>query len=631
MLEAIRNSANSWAAKILLGLVALSFVYWGADSRSGRSGVSSLATVGGTTISQADYQRAYENEIEQLSQRARRRITSQEARLYGIDRRVISRLIGTSALDNQARTLGLGLSDDTVAQTLRSDPNLAGLDGRFDRERFNGLLRSMGVTERAFIDIKRREDERAQLTGTLLSSMVTPKPVIAALHAWKDETRAIEFVNIDPDKAVNVAEPDDAALKATYDTNKPAFMAPEYRHLEVLLLSVEDLKTRVAVSDAEISASYDETKENYATPELRRIQQIPFKDKAAAAAAKAAIDGGKNFMTIAQELGFKDADVEIGLVTQKALVDSEIAKAAFALPRDQVSGVIDGKLTTVLLRVPEIQPGKQPTLEDVRESVKEKLARAKAKEEVAKLRDTVEDQRNAGKSSAEIATALKLKLVDVPQTDSANKTADGKTALDLPDARALIASGFDTKSGSEREAVDLADGGVAWVGSSGIVAPRQKTYDEVAAELKTLTIANQRRKLIQELATKLVDRANAGEPFDALAATAFGKADKTALIIRSTTPQGLSDSAVAQAFAMAQGGASSAETTDKKSRIVFRVAEIKPADPVTKEQSAQLTQQVGQDLQVDMIDAYVAALQEQVGVTINEGELRRMAGGTSTQ
>ena len=80
------------------------------------------------------------------------------------------------------------------------------------------------------------------------------------------------------------------------------------------MLAVDDLKTRMPLTDAEIATNYDETKESFATPERRRVQQLTFKDKAAAEAAKTAIDGGKNFMTVAQELGLKDSDVELGLV-----------------------------------------------------------------------------------------------------------------------------------------------------------------------------------------------------------------------------------------------------------------------------------------------------------------------------
>ena len=631
MLDTLRNSANSWLAKILLGLVAVSFVYWGADTRSGPTGQGSLAKVGTTSITQNDFQRAYENEIAQISQRARRRITTDEARAFGLDRRVMSRLIGTAALDNQVSSLGLALSDDAIVASLKNDPNFKGIDGKFDRAGFDNLLRSLSMSERAFLDLKRKEDERAQLTSTLLAAIVTPKPVVAALHDWKQETRILDYVTIDADKAVTVAEPDAAKLKETYEANKVQFMAPEYRKLQILLLSVEELKSQITITDAELTAAYEQTKEDYATPETRRVQQIAFKDKAAADAAKAAIDGGKNFMTVATEAGLKEKDVELGLVTQKAMIDSKIAAAAFALPRDTVSAVIEGKFATVLIRVPEINPGKQPSLDDVKSTIKDNLARAKAKDELQKLRDSADDLRNAAKSDKEIADALKLKLLEVAQTDNANKTADGKTALDHPDARALIASGFDERTGGDRDPVELTDGGYAWVTTLATTPTRQKPYDDVEADVKTLYMSNERRRLVQELATKLVERASKGEAFAELAKDAHGEAAKTDAITRLTTPQGLAETAITQAFGLVAGRAGSAETPDKKSRTVFRVAEIKPAPAPTKDETDNLTREVGQSLQADILDSYVTALQDSAGVKINETEFRRMVGSTQAQ
>ena len=631
MLDTLRNSANSWVAKFLLGLVAVSFVYWGADSRSSRSGVGSLATVGSATITQNDFQRAYENELAQLSQRAGRRITNDEARAYGVDRRVMSRLVGTAALDNQVSSLGLALSDETVAENLRNDPNFKGLDGKFDRSGFENFLRSIGMSERAFLDQKRKEDERAQLTGTLISAIVTPKPIIAAVHAWKDETRVAEYLTIDADKAVSVAEPDAAKLKETYESNKAQFMAPEYRKLQILLLSVDELKSQMTISDADVAASYEQTKDNYATPEVRRIQQIPFKDKAAAEAAKAAIAGGKNFMKVAEDAGVKEKDLDLGLITKKVMIDKKIAEAAFALERDTVSDVVEGKFATVLLRVPEIKPGKQPTLEDLKVEIKDKLARAKAKDEVQKLRDSADDLRNAAKSDKEIADALKLKIIEVEQTDATNKTANGKKAVEHPDAKNLIASGFDAKSGVERDAVELADGGYAWVTATNVTPARQKPYEEVEADVKALYLTNERKRLVQELASKLVERANKGEAFEAFAPDASGKADKTPVITRNTTPQGLTEQAVTQLFGLPLGRAGSAETNDRKSRTIFRVAEIIPAKAPTKDDTAKLSQEIGQSIQVDILDSYVAALQDAVGIKINDTELRRMAGSPQAQ
>ena len=61
MLDQLRNSAKSWVAKVLLGLLAASFVVWGvADVFSFRAG-SALATVGNQEITAQDFTEAYRN------------------------------------------------------------------------------------------------------------------------------------------------------------------------------------------------------------------------------------------------------------------------------------------------------------------------------------------------------------------------------------------------------------------------------------------------------------------------------------------------------------------------------------------------------------------------------------------
>lgn len=627
MLETIRKAAGTWVARALLAILALSFVYWGADTRTTNTGTTVIATVGGKSITQSDLERAFENEINAISQRAGRRITQTEARSLGLDKRALTRLIGTTAIDKQAGDLGLAVSEQTAAESITRDPAFHGIDGKFDRSGFNNLLRSIGMSERDFIDLRRREEIRDQITQSVLQSIVTPKPLVKAVHEWREETRVVEHFTLEGEKAVTVAEPDATKLKETYEANKAQFMAPEYRQMQVLLLSVEALKGQMDVPDAEIARSYEETKETYATPELRRVQQISFKDKAAADKARAEIAGGKNFMTVAEEMKLKDTDVELGLINKKALIDPKIADAAFSIGKDKVSDVVEGRFATVIVRVPEIVAGKQPSLEDVKDRVKEKLQREKARGEIKKLRDEVDDLRTAGKSDKEIAEATKLKLIDVAEADASNKTKDGRTALEHPDAAKLIASGFDARTGIERDPVDLTDGGYGWVTTTGTTPARQKPFEEVEGDTKALYVSTERSRLLRELAQKTADRISAGEAIEKVAAEFNAKLEKTEPITRSTSPQGLTEQAVRQAFALALGKAGHSETSDRKGRTVVRVLEIKPAAEPAKEQALKLAAEIGQQIQLDTLDAFVNAVQDAAGVSINEAQLKRALGG----
>ena len=90
----------------------------------------------------------------------------------------------------------------------------------------------------------------------------------------RNEQRVIEYVVVEPEKLVKVADPDEAKLKEYYEANKRAFMTPAYRKIALLLLTRDSVKGRIAITDEEVKAKYEETKASFNTPEKRRMQQV---------------------------------------------------------------------------------------------------------------------------------------------------------------------------------------------------------------------------------------------------------------------------------------------------------------------------------------------------------------------
>jgi peptidyl-prolyl cis-trans isomerase D len=395
----------------------------------------------------------------------------------------------------------------------------------------------------------------------------------------------------------------------------------------LLTLSVEDLKKQVTVTEEEIATSYKATKDGYDVPEQRRVQQIAFKDKAAAEAAlKALRDGSKTFGDVAKEAGAKDTDADLGLINKKALIDKKIADVAFGLEKDKFSDVVEGRFATVIVRVTQIEPGKLQTLETVKDQVRDKLAVEKAKIELQKKRDEIEDNRSAGKTLKEIAETAKLSFQDIAGADQRGNGADGKPVLTTPDLPKIMTAVFAPDAGSNDQAIDLASGAYAWFNLLGTEPPKQRPFEDVKPDVKIDYTLAETSRLVTELANKLVERLNAGETVSALEDAAKGKAAKTDPINRTTIPQGISDAAVAQAFILPAGRAASAVTSDKTSRIVFKVSEITAAPAATKEQLDALAKAMQSDLASQELTEYTETLKKRMGASINEAELKRALG-----
>jgi peptidyl-prolyl cis-trans isomerase D len=603
----------------------LSFGIWGVHDVFRGWGRGAIAKVGGTAISDEEFRRSYQNELDRFSQQAKQRITPEQGRAFGLDKRVLAQLVGGAAIEAHADQLGLALSDKTLVDGIQSDPDFQ-TDGKFSKQNFDNLLQQIGMSERGFLNLRRKDELRAAIIRSFISGQTIPKPLFDLIHAYDDEKRVIEWVKIDPD-AVTVAEPTEAKLKELYDKDKSKYMTPEYRKVQLLTLGIDDLKKQANVSDEEIAKAYEASKDSYNVPEQRRIQQIAFKDKATAEAAlKVLRDGTKSFGDVAKDAGAKDTDVDLGLINKKALIDPKIADVAFSLEKDKYSDVVEGRFATAILRVTQIEPGVTHTLADVKDQVRDKLATEKAKADLQNKHDEVEDNRIAGKSLKDIADSSKLSFKEIPAADATGLGPDGKPVLDTPDTRKIIGRAFAPDNSSDDSAIELADGGYAWVNVVSTDAPKQKPFDQVKDQVKDDYMSSERHRLIDELAKKLTDRVNAGEPMTAIEADAKNKVEKTDPITRKTIPQSISEGVVAQAFALSKGKAGHGDSPDNTTETVFKVADVIPAPAATLTETDQLNRRLEAELANQTLTEYTEALKKQLGTSVNQAELNAALG-----
>ncbi len=626
MLDAMRRGAQTPVAKLLFGLLCVSFAIWGVADVFQGWGRGFVAKVGHTEISAEEFRRSYQNELDRISRQSNQRLSAEQGHAFGLDRQVLAQMIAGAAIEAHADQLGLAISDKTLAEGIQADPNFQ-TDGKFNKQGFEGLLQQIGMSEQGFLNLRRKDELRGAIVSALIKGQTVPKPLLEEIHAYNQEKRVLEWVKIDP-AAVTVAEPDEATLKKRYEDDKAKYMTPEYRKVQVLMLTPDDLKKNITITDDEIAQAYDADKDSFNTPEQRRVQQIAFKDRVTAETAlKALRDGTKSLAEVAKEAGAKDTDVDLGLITKKALIDPKVADVAFALEKDKYSDVIDGRFATVIVRVTQIEPGTTKTLADVKEQVRDKLANDKVHGNLQSKRDDVEDARLAGKTLKEVADQLQLTYKEIPATDVTGLGPDGKPVLETADIRKITARAFAPDT-SDDSAIDLTNDGYAWVNVLSTDAPKQKAYDEVKDAVKQDYMSSEHHRLLDELAKKLTDKVNAGEPIASIEAEAKGKVEKTEPITRKTIPPSISQSMVAQAFALAKGKAGHGPSSDNTTEILFRVAEITPAAALTLTETDELTRRLEDELANQSLTEYTEALKKRFGASVNQAELNSAVGVT---
>lgn len=624
MLDTLRKGAGSLPAKILLGLLTLSFIGWGVGSRLGASHSDTLATVGGTKVSVGDFQLAYQRQSQEFSRRLGQPLTPDIARAFGLPQQVLGSLMAKATIDDEAASLGLGVSDARLAQMIADDANLRPPSATsFDRSYFVQLLRQNGITEATYIRERRGDEIERQLVEGLTGDVRPSKTMVEAVYAFRNEQRHVDYVTLSRATVEPIADPSDDVLSKWFEDHKSEFKAPEYRTIRFIKVTPETATDPASVSDADARREYDRTKSQYVTPETRRVQQLLFPSLDEAKAAEAKLKGGESFDDLIAERGAKPEDVDLGVVTRDKLGDQAVADAAFALADGAVSEPVQSAFGTVLLRVTQIVPGETQPFEAVAAEIKKALATKFAERTVLDSHDEIEDALAGGATLDEVATRFKLPLTTIV-SDASGKDESGKAIDGLPDGGKLLPAAFATDEGVQNDPVQ-AEHGFVWYDVAKIAPGRDRGLDEVKAEATAAWKNEEANRLLDAKAKTMVDALKGGAKIEDVAKT-DGLSVASADVTRQSDNADLGAKGLDAAFGGPVGHAE-AVRGDGDDRVVVRVAGIDDVKmPEGAGEALTIADQLSGNLQAGLFSQYVAAAQETFGTTINQSLLNAVVG-----
>jgi peptidyl-prolyl cis-trans isomerase D len=632
MLRGLRKASSNWLGKAIMaavvGFLVISFAIWGIGDIFRGFGRSTVAKIGRTEITIEQFRNLYNERLQQYARQFGRPITPEQARAIGLDRLVIGQLISEVMLDERAHALGLALSDAEVAKEITNDPSFRGPSGQFDRQRFEQTIRSAGYTEGRFVAEQRRRLLRRELAGTIASGLTAPKALVEAMNRYQNEQRSIEYVLLDRAQAGDIPAPSPEELAKYFEERKILFRAPEYRKLVVVSLIPSEQARWIEISDADLKRAYEERLARYTTPERRHILQIDFPNAEAASAAAERIAKGASFTEIAKELGKGEKDIDLGTVTKAALIDRAVADAAFALKEGEVSAPVQGRFGTVLVQAVKIEPEQVRSLEQVAPELKQEIATARAKTEIFDVYNKIEDARAEGKTLAEAAANLKLEARTIEAVDRSGRDPTG-TPVKLPDEQRLLAGAFSTDVGIERDPLQTQDGYV-WYDVVAITPSRERPLDEVKDQVEARWREQEIAARLTTKATEILDKLKAGTTLADVAAQDRLKVETLSGLKRGQPSGPLPAAAVDTVFRTAKDAAGKTEASDPAEQVVFRVTDIVvPTLEKGSEDAKRILDTLNRGLSEDILGEYIAKLENEIGVTLNQSALNQVIGGAS--
>lgn len=382
MLERIREGSQGLTAKIILGLVILTFALAGVGSYLSTPTEAVVAVVNGEDISQASYDQALQNERARMQQQFGEMydtLAADPAYMASFRSDVLERVIDDTLQKQFARTLGLRVGDEQVRQTVTSLPEFQ-IDGVFSTERFNALLRQAGYQPAQFREMVREDLSTGQLMQGLVGSEFGLASEINLLLSLQQQTRDLRYFTINAATYAETVTVTDEMLQNYYQQNIARFMTPEQVAAEFVELSAATLAQDIEVTAQQVAEYYDANQARFGKAERREVAHIMLESEAenAEIAAKAGsllteLQNGADFAELAKTHSADTFSAENGGALGELVagqMDPAFEAAGFALTQQgQLSEVIKSEFGYHIIKLTTFEPAVTQPLNEVRAEI----------------------------------------------------------------------------------------------------------------------------------------------------------------------------------------------------------------------------------------------------------------------
>ena len=366
-------------AKIMLGLIALTFIGFGASTVAS-PGSDYIVNVGAEKISTQNVQAAVREEGLESNQDALTVLTDR-AYLY-----------------EGARAMGINVSLEQLKQVIMDDKGFQDENGRFNEQKFRNFLAQSGMTEDQLIEKLRHQFELQNVANLAANGNIVSSQQLERIAKLMQAEREIRTAVVDPRNFAAGIKVDDAALKAYYDKDKSKYLIPKAVKFEYIELSAKTLADRQTVSEEEVKKAFAE-QQSSAQPK-QEVSHIMFaltqggdkaKIKAEAekvlAEAKAAPD---NFAALAQKYSQDTATAQsggaLGVVDKSSALPEEFKAAIAKLNKGDIA-LVESTAGFHVVRITNTQG--QQSFDEAKASLEAELKQKKAQQALAQMRQTL--------------------------------------------------------------------------------------------------------------------------------------------------------------------------------------------------------------------------------------------------
>lgn len=549
MITKLRKAQDSWAAKAILILTALSFMsLFGVSGYiNSAAGNRAVIKVNNREVTQFDINQQLDREI-RTAQRlfGDIEITDEirNAMLAGLVQRDLDDMITEeTAVKNKVY-----INDALVRDIIFSQVQFWDENGQFSKEKLNYFLSQSNWSKKQYIENIRQELKKQYLVQSPVAVFNVPSVLTKYVAAAESMRKVFSYISLNDADAVVDREISEDEINQYYNDFSMDFVEPERRDADFIVLSTKDIAGHIEITDEEIDEYYENNLNLFVTPETRNVLQMVFANKEDADAAKAALDKGEDFYQVAREKAQQtDEETRLDYVSEDMLI-AETGREVFAAEKGDIVGPMSSEMGWHIMKVTDIKAGSKEDEKTVREKIRQTLADDAVYETGYELINRIEDQIGAGNSLEQIAEEMNVKIEQVKGLDENGK------AVSLPASFAelvknpdFVEAVFSYNQGEISQAVETDDGFV-FARVNAITDSHPQSIETAMPKIKEMWRENEKAAITQEIINDVMHDLESGDDIKEVAKRYGLKAETTDPLTRSESFASLSQAQMIELF-----------------------------------------------------------------------------------
>jgi peptidyl-prolyl cis-trans isomerase D len=438
MLSLIREHADSWLIKSILWLIVFAFVgtifySWGVGENSSGSNGGVVATVNGSKITQAEYERTFNNLINFYREQLPNQFSDELIQKLDLKKQALDILIQKKILLLKANELDIRVSDQEVVNQINIIPTFQ-KDKVFNNTIYQNYLNYNRLTPLEFEESQREAVLLEKISNLIKSNVKVSPGEIDEAFIRENEKIKLDYIKFSNNhfKSSDIIKKED--VTSFFEKNKTRFEVPEKIKIEYVKIVPKNYVSSIDIQSEDINDYYKTKIANFRIPKMYKASHILFR-------VKPQSDSSDESIIKAEKQAKKEAEdilkkikngTDFGELAKKYSDDPESGKnggslgefpvgvmlaefenALENLKPKEISQPIKTSYGFHIIRLEEVNPERIKPLKEVKDEIVQKIKEIKTRQ---KMRRTAKHIHRSAKKDQNLALAAQENQLAVQTT-----------------------------------------------------------------------------------------------------------------------------------------------------------------------------------------------------------------------